>query len=331
MSKQRLLFVLNDRVQTKPRRQTRWRLLKNMKVNELNHANVGGIEAGGTHYKCVVGNVQGDILASTTFATTSPQETAAQALAFFDRHALRIQALAIGHFGPVDVDPGSRYHGHVLSTPKAGWSGDDVLARYQSVLSMPIVFQSDGNVAAVGEHTLGAAKGLDNFVYVTVGTGIGGGVMINGRLLHDARHPEIGHMLVRRHHMGDDYQGCCPFHGDCLEGLASGPALRGRWGISGEQLPPDHPAWTLQAHYLAAMCVNLTTCYAPQRIILGGGAMQQPVLPALIREQYTRLMNGYMQHGADTSMDDFIVVSPMQGHAATRGALILAAKALSQP
>lgn len=290
---------------------------------------VGGIEAGGTHCKCVIGTTSGDILSSASFSTTTPDETIAQVLNFFTQSQHRIEALGIAHFGPVDIDQKSPGFGRILKAPKKGWSDVDVVGRYRSVLQVPVAFQSDVNAAAIGEAALGAGRGLSNFVYVTVGTGIGGGVMINGRLLHDARHPEIGHMLVGRDHRLDTYAGCCPFHQDCLEGLASGPALKGRWGIAGENLGPDHPAWALQAQYLATLCVNLANFYVPEKIIFGGGVMQQPFLPAMILERYLALMQGYMQHITADAGNDFIVASPLQGNAATRGALLMAGQALA--
>lgn len=290
---------------------------------------VGGIEAGGTHCKCVIGTPQGDIIDSASFGTGKPEDTIAQVAGFFQQSSHRIAALGIAHFGPVDIDRRSPRFGHILKAPKQGWSDIDIVGRYRSMLQVPVAFQSDVNAAAIGEAALGAGRGLDNFVYVTVGTGIGGGVMINGRLLHDARHPEIGHMLIGRDHQADPYGGCCPFHGDCLEGLASGSALKGRWGVAGEQLAPDHQAWALQAHYLATLCVNLVNCYVPEKIIFGGGVMQQPFLPAMILERYLALMQGYMQHISAAAGADFIVASPLQGHAATRGSLLMAAEALA--
>jgi fructokinase len=295
---------------------------------EKQEAILGGIEAGGTNYRCVLGNARGDIIESVTFPTGAPEPTLDKALAFFAAQPVRIAALGVGHFGPVDIDPRSRRFGHVLKTPKPGWSDFDVLSPFRRI-GVPTVFQSDVNAAAVGEAALGAAQGLRNFVYVTVGTGIGGGVVINGQLLHAARHPEIGHMRVGRDVARDDFVGCCPFHRDCLEGLASGPALKGRWGVPAEQLPPDHQAWALEAHYLATLGMNLCACYSPDRIIFGGGVLlQQPHLTPMIRERYLELMNGYLQASVDT-VEDFIVASPLQGNAATRGALILAGQALS--
>lgn len=289
---------------------------------------VGAIEAGGTHYKCVVGTREGDIVDSLSFATSAPSLTIEKAIAFFARHGERLGAICVAHFGPVDIDRRSPRYGHVLATPKPGWAGLDVLGMYRSALGKPMVFQSDVNAAAIGEGELGAARGLRDYVYVTIGTGIGGGVVIDGRLLTDGRHPEVGHMRVGRV-AHDAYPGCCPFHGDCLEGLASGPALRARWNLPGEALPPEHPAWDLQAHYLAQLCLNLTLCFAPQRIILGGGAMQPHGLLARIRERFKDYMNGYMTPAI--ALEDFICASPMNGEAATRGALILAGRLLTRP
>ena len=286
---------------------------------------VGAIEAGGTHYKCALGTADGQILRSATFATTGPDATVGQAIDFFAAHGSELGALCVAHFGPVDIDRGSPRYGQVLETPKPGWAGLDVLGRYGAALGVPTVLQSDVNAAAVGEGALGAAQGLRDFVYVTIGTGIGGGVMIDGRLLNDGRHPELGHMHVGR--LPDDpFPGCCPFHGDCLEGLAAGPALRARWHRGGEDLPPDHPAWDMQARYLARMCMNLALCYAPQRIILGGGVMQPKGLLERIRSRFAEAMNGYMCPAG--ALEDFICASPMNGEAAIRGALILAGRAL---
>lgn len=291
---------------------------------------VGGIEAGGTHIKCVVGTVQGEILDSTTFKTAGPDETIERALGYFTGLCDGIQALGIAHFGPVGIAQDSPRFGHVLTTPKRGWADRDVVSDYRRGLAVPIAFQSDVNASAIGEGALGAAQGLRHYVYVTVGTGIGAGVVVNGQLLHDARHTEVGHMLVGRDFKRDTYLGCCPFHGDCLEGLASGTALQARWGVPGEELSADHPGWSLQAHYLAVMCMNLTNCYAPERIILGGGAMQQLMLIPMIRQRFAELMGGYMGGGAVDSLDEYIVASPMQGNSGTCGALILAGQVLGQ-
>lgn len=287
---------------------------------------VGGIEAGGTHYKCVLGTPDGEIVDHVHFDTGMPEATLARAISFFSAHKERLQALCVAHFGPVDIDRQSARYGHVLATPKPGWAGFDVLGRYRAALGVPTVFQSDVNVAAIGEGALGAARGLRNHIYVTIGTGIGGGVVIEGRLLGDGWHPEVGHMHVGRL-AHDPYGGCCPFHGDCLEGLASGPALRGRWQQVGEALPPDHPAWELQAHYLARLCMNLTLCYAPERIVFGGGVMQAPGLLDRIRVRLAETMNGYMAPAAP--LEDFVCASFMTGEAATRGALILAGQAIA--
>jgi fructokinase len=287
---------------------------------------VGAIEAGGTHYRCALGSPDGDIFDVASFATTEPAHTLGQAIAFFAASRTPLRALGIAHFGPVDIDPQSSRYGHVLATPKPGWSGSDVLGRFRSAFNVPTVFQSDVNAAAIGEGTLGAAQGKACHVYVTIGTGIGGGVVVDGRLLQDMQHPELGHMWVGRA-PDDTYPGCCPFHGDCLEGLAAGPALHGRWQAAGETLPPDHPAWVLQAFYLARMCMNITLCYAPQRIVLGGGAMQLPGLLARIQSRFLDCMKGYRL--PEGGAGHFICAPALQGQSALRGALILAGRALA--
>lgn len=285
---------------------------------------VGGIEAGGTKFNCVVGNSSGDIFSRHTFATTTPEETLAQATKFFTRSHSKvgpISALGIAHFGPVNINPASVSYGHVLLTPKPGWSNTDVVGYFSAAMQCPVALQSDVNGAAIGEFYLGGAVAVDNFVYITVGTGIGGGVFVNGQLLNQLRHPEIGHMLVAQDWQQDPFVGCCPFHDNCLEGLAAGPAIEHRWGSPAQNLATNHPAWELEAHYLAMLCVNLTYCYAPQKIIFGGGVMQQQQLIPAIRHKFSVLMNGYAP--VSTPIDDYISLSILQHDAATKGALVL--------
>jgi fructokinase len=283
----------------------------------------GGIEAGGTKWVCAVAAGREQILAHAVFPTTTPAETLDQALAFF-RHHRDIAALGIGSFGPLDANPASPTWGYITTTPKPGWAYTSVGSALQQALGVPVSFDTDVNAAAFGEHIWGAAQGLDTFTYLTIGTGIGGGGMVNGTLMHGLLHPELGHMRVPHDRVADPYVGACPYHGDCLEGLAAGPALRERWGQRGETLPADHPAWALEAHYLALALVNLICTLSPQRIILGGGVMQQPQLWPLLRGSVQELLNGYLQMPALLDEIDSYIVPPALGdRAGVLGAIAL--------
>lgn len=285
----------------------------------------GGIEAGGTKFICAVGTGPADLRARTQFPTTTPAETLDRAIAFFKQQPETVAAIGIGAFGPVDLDSTSPTYGYITSTPKPGWQQTDVGGAIGRALGVPVVFETDVNAAAAGEHRWGAAQGLDTLLYVTVGTGIGGGVLVAGKPLHGVMHPEIGHIPVRRDPRHDLFPGICPYHGDCLEGLASGPAIAARWGVRGETLPADHPAWALEARYLA---LGLATCvYAlvPRRIVLGGGIMQQVHMFPMIRAQVQTLLNGYLDVPAIRDAIDQYIVPPLLGSdAGVLGAIALA-------
>jgi fructokinase len=292
----------------------------------------GGIEAGGTKFVCAVAAGPADIRAEVSFPTTSPQETIARSIAFFGDQQARhgpLAALGIASFGPVDPNPASPTFGYITTTPKAGWGHTDFgCAVARALGGLPLGFDTDVNGAALGEQRWGAAQGLDTFVYLTIGTGIGGGGMVNGSLLHGMLHPEMGHIPVRRDPARDPYAGCCPFHGDCLEGLASGPAIEGRWGKRGETLSPDHPAWPLQAHYLALGLVSIIVTLSPQRIVMGGGMMQQDQLFPMMRREVQHLLNGYLQTPAIlTDIDHYIVPPALGTRAGVLGAIALAERA----
>lgn len=286
----------------------------------------GGIEAGGTKFVCAIGTGPDDIRAETRFPTTTPDETIAEAIGFF-RQAVTdepLSAVGIASFGPIDPDPDSATWGHITSTPKLGWQQADLAGPVGRTLGLPIGFDTDVNGAALGEHRWGVARGLDTFIYLTVGTGIGGGAMVEGNLLHGLLHPEMGHMLLARR-QGDDYSGRCPYHGACLEGLASGPAIEERWGAKAETLPSDHPAWDLEAHYLAFGLANLIGAISPQRIILGGGVMGLQQLFPMIRRKVREILNGYVQATAITEDNDRFIVPPGLGNrAGVLGAIALA-------
>ncbi len=291
----------------------------------------GGIEAGGTKFVCAVGTGAGQVVDATRFATTTPAENLAQAIAYFRaqqaRHG-RLAALGLGSFGPLDARPASPTFGFITSTPKPGWASADVVGPLRQAFDVPIGFDTDVNGAALGEGRWGAAQGLDDFIYLTVGTGIGGGAVVNGQPLHGLLHPEMGHSRVPHDWQADPFPGWCPFHGDCLEGLAAGPALRRRWGRPGETLPPDHAAWPLEAHYLALALANLVCILSPQRIVLGGGVMAQPRLLPLIRVEVLALLSGYIQAPAlIDEIDAYIVPPALGGQAGVVGALVLAERA----
>jgi fructokinase len=291
-----------------------------------------GIEAGGTKFNCVIGRAGGDILHQAVFPTETPEETLPKVLQYFLQQTQQyraIDALGIGSFGPVEINPRSAHYGQILKTPKPGWSQCDLRGYFVDALRIPVGFETDVNVAMLAEQQLGAAQGKDTAVYVTIGTGIGGGVWLGGKLLQGASHPELGHMFVQKH-PDDDFEGVCPFHGSCLEGLASGPAIAKRWKIPAQQLPKDHPAWPLQAYYLAQMCVNITLCYSPEVIALGGGvATQQQMLP-MIRRAFAEQINGYCNPAILENLDHYIVRSALGGNAGQIGALLLAERSLAQ-
>ena len=291
----------------------------------------GGIEGGGTKFVCAVGSAEGESLAETRFPTTTPEETLNRAIAFFQEQTRLLgplSGLGIACFGPLDPDIHSPTYGHILATPKAGWAGADVVGALRSALPVPIAFDTDVNGAALGEWRWGAAQGLSTFLYFTVGTGVGGGAMVEGKLLHGLIHPEMGHIPLPHDYAHDPFPGSCPFHGDCFEGLASGPAMEKRWGQRAETLPPDHPAWDLEAHYIARAMQGFICSFSPQRIILGGGVPQQPALLPLVRAKVLRYLNNYVNSEAILEHIDTYIVPPGLGsRAGVCGAFALAQQA----
>ncbi len=274
---------------------------------------LGGIEAGGTKFVCGVGSAPED-LTVVQVPTRSPEATMADVLAFFRQHG-PVEAIGIGSFGPID-----RARGRITSTPKAGWQNFEIVGALGAALGVPVAFDTDVNAAALAELQWGAGRGLTDFVYLTVGTGIGGGAVVNSRLLHGSEHPEMGHLRIPRDRLGDPFPGCCPYHGDCLEGLASGPAIEARWGCPAESLAEGHAAWRLEARYLALGIANLACALAPRRVIAGGGVMQHARLYDLIRIELAELLNGYVP-------PPDVVPPELGGRAGVLGALILAGQA----
>jgi fructokinase len=254
----------------------------------------GGIETGGTKWECAIGTGPDDLRATATIPTTTPEETIGRVVAFFEREG-PVAVIGIGSFGPIDQKPGSVTWGHIMSTPKPGWANTDVGGEIGRRLSVPVAFETDVNAAALGEHRWGAAQGLDTFCYITIGTGIGGGGMTGGRLLHGLAHPEFGHMRIPHDRARDPFEGVCPYHGDCWEGLASGRAIEARWGRPAAELDGDDEVWMLQAHYLALGLVSVICVLSPERLLLGGGVMRRPGLLPLVRREVEGLMNGYQE------------------------------------
>jgi fructokinase len=285
--------------------------------------NYGGIEAGGTKWVCAIGTGPDDLQAVVTFPTTTPEETIARAADFFAGNG-PVAAVGIGSFGPIDLQRGSPTWGRITTTPKRGWGRTNIASALADALQLPVAVDTDVNAAALGEHRWGAGVGLDTFCYVTVGTGIGGGGMANGRLMHGLLHPEFGHMRIPHDRERDPFDGVCPYHGDCLEGLASGEAMRARWGSAGEDNVDDR-AWQLEAEYLALGLVNAICTLSPQRIVLGGGVMKQPQLLSLVREQVSALLAGYISaRELDGDLTEYLVAPALGDRAGVLGSLELA-------
>lgn len=285
---------------------------------------VGGVELGGTKVQCAVGTGPGDVRAERTIATTSPEETLAGVIDFLAAHG-PLAAVGVGAFGPLDLDPGSPAFGRITRTPKPGWSDTDLVGPLARALGVPVALDTDVGAAALAERRWGAARGLDTVVYVTVGTGIGGGAVVHGRLLHGLVHPEMGHVRVPHDRARDPFPGACPFHGDCLEGLASGVALRERWGAPADALPAGHPAWALEAEYLALGLAAIVAVLSPERIVVGGGVMRQPELLPGVRARLGTLLAGYVRAPAILGgMEGYVVPPALGPRAGVLGAIALA-------
>ena len=291
---------------------------------------LGGIEAGGTKFVCGIGSGPDD-LETTQFPTTTPTETIGRCIAFLrERARTPLAAIGIASFGPVDLHPDSPSWGHITTTPKAGWPQTDLAGPIQKVFRVPVAFDTDVNGAALAEHRWGAARDVNDCVYLTVGTGIGGGAICGGRLIHGLLHPEMGHMRIPHDPDTDPFPGNCPFHGDCLEGLASGPAIQARWGCRADELSREHRAWDIEARYLALAVSNLACTISPARIILGGGVMEQRHLFDLIHQHTLALLNGYLESERITAQIDRYILPPGLGNrAGVLGALALAETALA--
>lgn len=290
-----------------------------------------GIEAGGTKFVCALGSDPGNIFTETTFPTTTPDETIARTIDFIKTSQQRfgpLSGLGIASFGPIDPNPSSHTYGRITATPKPGWSNFNIVEAVQGAFNLPTGFDTDVNGASLGEWRWGAARDLETFIYLTIGTGIGGGGFINGSLMHGLIHPEMGHIRIPHDFNEDPFEGICPFHGDCFEGLANGPAMEKRWGQSAKILPPEHPGWELEAKYLALALVNYICTLSPQRIIMGGGVMHQSHLLQAVRRKVLAYLNHYVVAPEILDhIDQYIVPPELGDRAGVLGAIALARSA----
>lgn len=291
---------------------------------------LAGIEAGGTKFNCIIARDPDHILVEAQIPTTTPDQTIPKVCAFFKEqagsHNIRLSRIGLGFFGPLDLNPSSPTFGSITSTPKLPWRNTPVLTMIRNALGIPAVIDTDVNAAAIGEGLWGAARSLDDYIYLTFGTGIGGGVVTHGKPVHGLVHPELGHIVVQHDRLKDPYEGFCPYHQDCLEGLAAGPAIQYRWHTPSESLPAGHPAWDLEAEYIAQALQSFVLTLSPQRIILGGGVMNHPGLIKKVRVLTRAKLNHYVDSPAiEDAIDQYIVPPQLGNRAGVLGAVALAA------
>lgn len=285
-----------------------------------------GIEGGGTKFVCAYGNHPDNLKDRTVIKTRTPDNTMKDLIDYIwaIQQKTAIQSIGLAVFAPLDLNPQSPTYGYITSTPKPGWKNYNIVGILKKTLHLPVGFDTDVNGAALGEHRWGAAQHVKDFVYVTVGTGIGGGAMINGHLVHGAMHPEMGHILIPKH-PNDSFKGVCPYHQHCLEGLASGPAILARWGVKdANELPEYHEAWDLEAYYLGMALANIVMTYSPKKIILGGGVMHHPGLLEKIRLAVLKSLNGYISCEQIINNVNYIVKPGLQDNSGVCGAIALA-------
>ena len=288
---------------------------------------LGALEAGGTKMVCAVGDELGNVYERESYPTLKPEETIPHLIEFFKNK--QIESLGIGSFGPLCLDEKAENFGDITTTPKPGWANYPLLRAFKDALGIPVGIDTDVNAAALGEATYGAGKGCDTLIYYTIGTGVGGGAIINGKMAHGLVHPEMGHILLRPVKEDPTPKGFCPYHDGCLEGMANGPAIEKRWGVSAKLLPVDHIAWDVEAEYLAQMCANTIVMYSPEKIVLGGGVMHQMQLFPKVRKRTLELLNGYVAAPAILEHIDEYIVSPGLGdNAGAVGSLLIAKMAL---
>src|SRR6266498_3092838 len=287
----------------------------------------GAIEAGGTKFVCVVAGGPNHIVDEIRYMTTTPEETLGKAVQFFQPFITsgQVSAIGVGSFGPLDLNPESATYGFITATPKPGWSNTNVLGTLQHALKLNIAFDTDVNVAALGEYKWGASKGCDPSLYLTIGTGIGGGYIKDGRALLGMLSPEMGHIRIPHSRELDPFPGSCPFHGDCFEGLANGPAIEKRLGVAGAMVPENDPFWDIEAGYIASALMNYILTLSPKKIILGGGVMQREFLFPKVRNRVRELLNGYVSSKVLLEqIEEYIVPPGLGNQSGSMGAIALA-------
>lgn len=282
---------------------------------------IGALEAGGTKMVCAIGNENGEIFERVSFPTEPPEITVPKMIEYFKERD--IEALGIACFGPIDLNKKSDTYGYITTTPKLAWVNYDIVGAFKKELNVPIGFDTDVNGSALGEATWGVTQGLENSIYITIGTGVGMGIITNGKLLHGMLHPEAGHMLLRKH-PEDTYEGKCPYHKTCLEGLAAGPAIEARWGKKGIELADKKEVWEMEAYYIGQALVDLICILSPQRIILGGGVMHQEHMMPLVREEVKKQLNGYLKTKELEDLENYIVLPSLNDNQGIMGCLKLA-------
>ena len=288
----------------------------------------GSLEAGGTKMVCAIGDENGNILERVSIPTGTPENTMPPMIDFFKDKG--ICALGIGCFGPVDLDKKSPTYGYITSTPKLAWTNYPIVAEFEKALGVPVGFDTDVNAAALGEATWGCTRDVENSIYITIGTGVGVGVIANGKPYHGMIHPEGGHILLARHPEDPMVGSGCPFHENCMEGLAAGPSLEKRWGVKGAELADRMEVWEMEAWYIGQAITNYIMILSPERIICGGGVMHQPVLLPLIRKEVARQMNGYIKGKGMDDLDNYIMGVSLNDNQGAMGAVKLAMDALAE-
>ena len=282
---------------------------------------IAGIELGGTKTVVAIGTTEGRVIEEMRFPTTLPEETLGIAIEWLHERGTP-ECIGIAAFGPIGIVPKRDNYGRILATPKPGWAGFSLIDAFSNAFpNAKLTLDTDVNAAALAEAKIGAAAGLDDVAYITIGTGIGGGILSGGHLIHGALHPEFGHLKVPRQ-PGDDFAGVCPFHLDCLEGLASGPSIAARWSTPAHEIPADHPAWDTQAWYLAHGILSLLAIVSPSRVIVGGGVSQVAGLHRKVHDKLVEIAAGYFP----PVLEPGYVAAPALGQeAGICGAFLLAA------